>query len=418
MKESGKCVRVIRWLVLLVCCAGLFHGRAVTAYAGTLTGVVNLHQTEAEDHYFTVEWDKDINADAYEFQYSTDSKNWSSSRYTSGLSILVSGLNSGRSYYVRMRSYSNNGYLYPREDAVFSAWSAPVEVITAPETVPYQDVKEIAASSSSITVSWAPAYGATYYEVMYEMGGSWFSAGTTTATSYTIRGLDRDTAYYVSVKAVRRSRTGYESGYYNTTGHRCYTTSAKVTGCALQSWDTAKNNITLKWNDVSGYGTGYQVYIYNFSGKKVKSFKTVYTSEEFKLSSVKNQGFTFQVRSYLDVDGKTIYGPWSSKKVVVSQPRVKLKKSGSGKIQVSWNKVKGASGYTIYRSTSPYTGFKKIKTVKTTKYVNKGLSSRKTYYYYVVANGVKVNGKKYQSTKAADREIAYISYTGKTVYIR
>lgn len=252
---------------------------------------------------------------------------------------------------------------------------------------------------------------------MYEMGGSWFSAGSTTGTNYTIGGLDPDTNYEVSICALRESGAGYKGGRYYTSGHDCYTTAVKIKNCKLEEWNTPKNSIKLSWDRTSSYhNSGYEVYITNLSGKKVKNFKTTDTETSFKLTSVKNQGFIFKVRAYKDIDGTTIYGEWSSQKVVVSQPKVTLKKSGTKTINVSWQKIKGATNYTVYRSTSPSTGFKKIKTLKGTKLTNKGLNPNKTYYYYVVANGVNVNKKTYKSTAAENREIAYISYNGKTAY--
>lgn len=414
MEDVKKSIWMLRWMALLLCCIGLFYAKSAAVYAGNLTGVANLHQKDAKTNSFKVEWNKDVNAEAYEFQYSADGSSWSKGTMVYNVYHSVYGLNSGRSYYVRMRSCAGRKL---GTYTVFSAWTAPLEVITAPERVKSEDMKQTDGTAKTITVSWKPAAGASFYEVMYEKNGSWFSAGTTTSAGYTIKGLETDTLYYVSVKAVRRSRTGFESGYYYSGGHRCYTTAPKVTGCTLKSWDTATNNIMLKWDSVTKYGNGYEVRIYNLSGKRIKSFKTAYRSKDFKLSSVKNKGFTFQVRAYKDIDGKSIYGPWSGKKVVIPQPRVILKKKGNSQMQLSWKKVSGASSYTIYRSTSSYRGFKKVKTVKTTKYLDKGLERAKTYYYYVVANKVKVKGKPYNSTKAERREIAYLSYSGKTNYI-
>lgn len=64
-------------------------------------------------------------------------------------------------------------------------------------------------------------------------------------------------------------------------------------------------------------------------------------------------------------------------------------------VQIKISKVKGASGYQIYRSRSKSYGYKKITSTKKTSYTNKGLTAKKTYYYKVRA---------YKTTK------------GKTVY--
>jgi fibronectin type 3 domain-containing protein len=111
-----------------------------------------------------------------------------------------------------------------------------------------------------------------------------------------------------------------------------------------------------------------------------------------------------------------IYGKWSDSKVIVAQPSLVLEQKSSKSIKLSWKKISGATSYTVYRSTSSYTGFKKIKTTKSTKLTNSGLKSNTYYYYYVVANGVKVKGKNLKSTKATYREIVYMSTDGGQMY--
>ena len=63
-------------------------------------------------------------------------------------------------------------------------------------------------------------------------------------------------------------------------------------------------------------------------------------------------------------------------------------KSGKKNATITISKASNAKYYEIYRSTNKSTGFKKVATVKSTKYVNKKLTSKKTYYYKVRA----VNG--------------------------
>ena len=79
--------------------------------------------------------------------------------------------------------------------------------------------------------------------------------------------------------------------------------------------------------------------------------------------------------------------------------------TGKAKVTVKWSKVKGASGYKIYRSTKKSSGFKCGKTVKsgsTVKYVNKNLKKGRNYYYkvraYRTVDGKKVYGA-YSSVK-------------------
>ena len=166
------CSRLFAGCLLILACLFVpqLSGSPATVWAGTLTGVLNLHQTDADSSSFEVTWDKDINAYGYDVQYSMDSTNWSSSNYTTELSYLFDTLNSGRSYYVRVRSFDEGYWWYtehPDTDATFSDWCTPVEVVTSPSTISSDDVKQTGGSSSSISVSWEAAEGTTVYKVYY-----------------------------------------------------------------------------------------------------------------------------------------------------------------------------------------------------------------------------------------------------------
>lgn len=71
-------------------------------------------------------------------------------------------------------------------------------------------------------------------------------------------------------------------------------------------------------------------------------------------------------------------------------------------ITLSWEKVKGADGYEIYRKTGKDGEYKKIKTItsgKTVTYKNTGLTVGKKYYYKVRAYDGSTKGK-YSTAKS------------------
>lgn len=79
------------------------------------------------------------------------------------------------------------------------------------------------------------------------------------------------------------------------------------------------------------------------------------------------------------------------------------KSVGNTTIRISWNKVKNASGYVIYRSTKKDSGYQKIADVSggnTTSYDNKKVQSGKTYYYKVRVRAT------------ANDQSSYSSYSG------
>ncbi len=380
-----------------------------------LSKVKGLHQTKSSASSFEIAWEKDVHAKAYELQYSMDGKNWSSGTYHYTMSASKYPLNSGQSYYVRVRGFSSCYPLTwaPMPGAAFSDWSSTLEAVTAPGPVTH--LQQTAGSSGSITVEWKASEGANCYAVYYVAGGSQFRAGETSKTSYTVSGLHAGTRYSIRVYPMRRSGSGYTAiGDY--VSHDCFTAAPKATGLSYRSWDTTKKTVSLEWDGISSYlVSGYEVSLTNLAGRKAETIQALTSSAKLQLSSSKSQGFLFKVRAFKNVDGVPIFGDWSNTKAIVPQPKVTLKRKGNRSIQLSWVKIKGASSYTIYKSTSSGGTFKKFKTVKATSYTDVKLN-KKTCYYYVVANGVKVNGKSRKSTKASKREIAYLDARGKTRY--
>ena len=59
--------------------------------------------------------------------------------------------------------------------------------------------------------------------------------------------------------------------------------------------------------------------------------------------------------------------------------------SVSGKPQLTWKAVPGATEYQVYRSTQQNSGYSKINTTTATSYVNTGAKANTTYYYKIVA---------------------------------
>ena len=75
---------------------------------------------------------------------------------------------------------------------------------------------------------------------------------------------------------------------------------------------------------------------------------------------------------------------------------------------MSWNKVRGVSGYEIYRSAKKKKGYKKIKTAKKAsivKYTNKKLTKKKNYYFKVRAYRKDSTGKKVYGKYSAVKKI-------------
>ena len=184
-----------------------------------------------------------------------------------------------------------------------------------------------------------------------------------------------------------------------------------------------KNEFALSWAidpNIILYGVdqnfGYEVVVTTAKGKKIGTYdkNTIYNNydSDFKADDSKiymvvksakmsKQAFKFKVRAYVfDETGAKLYSDYSSEKVIVPRANIKsLKATSKSTGKIKWQKIAGAKSYTVYVSSKGGTKFKKQGTTKSTSYTVKNMKLYKTYPVYVVANGVKVKKKKYNSTK-------------------
>lgn len=116
------------------------------------------------------------------------------------------------------------------------------------------------------------------------------------------------------------------------------------------------------------------------------------TTETFRLSKG-TYYITFEDSSYEGsfYNFRTVFSP------IISKSKISSATGGKGKVTLRWKKSSNGNGYVLYRSNKANGKYSKIKTItksSTTKYINKGLSRHKKYYYKI-RTYKKVNGKTY-----------------------
>jgi len=146
------------------------------------------------------------------------------------------------------------------------------------------------------------------------------------------------------------------------------------------------NTCSVSWNAVNG-ASGYKIYRATSS----TSYKLIKTTTATQLTDTKlttGTTYLYKVIAYQTVGKSTIYSKDSVgvvKPIPSAPASLNVKKLTSTSSKLTWNKVSGASGYTISRSTSSNKGFSVVGNVKTISYTQKRLSKGKTYYYKVQA---------------------------------
>lgn len=199
---------------------------------------------------------------------------------------------------------------------------------------------------------------------------------------------------------------------------------AKPTGLGVYSQDKSKIAIDFtfdsnlpNYSPENPYSFGYEVTIKNTKGKTLKVLNTNTNSNDFKLEDESTlaivlsgkqytrSAFIFKVRSFVcDANNQPIYSETAEKVVVPRAVVTKIKATSRTTGKVSWNKISGAKKYTVYVSSNNGKKYKKAGSTKSKSFTIKNMKLGKTYYVYVVADGVKVGKKKYSSSKMKDKQ--------------
>lgn len=108
-----------------------------------------------------------------------------------------------------------------------------------------------------------------------------------------------------------------------------------------------------------------------------------------------NTAYLVSVWSYRWVNGQRIYSTDSD--AFVCTPRdLKTVKSTASALTVKWSRLYGISGYYVYKSTSPNSGYRRTATLaanRTSVTIHRSSSSGSTYFYIVPYRTY--NGKRY-----------------------
>ena len=291
-------------------------------------------------------------------------------------SYTNTGAKDGVTYYYKVTAVNDSG-----ESAYSNIVSGQNKAVTPKPSAPVVKIGH-SASSGKPMLTWNAVSGATSYKVYRatSQNGTYSLLGTVTATSYTNTGAKAGTTYYYKVKAV--SSAG-ESAYSNIVSGKSKAVTPKPSAPVVKIDHSATSGKPmLTWNAVDG-AASYRVYR---ATAKNGAYSVINTT---KALTYTNTGAALGTTYYYKVEALNAAGKSLGFSAVVEGKVAPVLAVGyssvSGKPQLTWKAVPGATEYQVYRSTQQNSGYSKINTTTATSYVNTGAKANTTYYYKIVA---------------------------------
>lgn len=328
------------------------NGLSITTHADA----PKLKSAESIDHKtIKISWSAVKNADGYKvYRRNSSTDKWTAldddvkkTEFTDNTAVC------GEKYYYTVRAFiGKKNFLGAFDQKGISGVAVPKEVVLD---------KTESLDFNSIKLTWNKISGVNGY-CIYRKGGTdktYKKIGTEIGakiTSFTDLSPICGQKYTYTVRAYKTVNSVDYLGKYNATGivGKANTKATASTKYTSSTYDKIK----LEWQAVNG-ATGYTIYRKAEGKKSYQKVATIngngnvsYTDKDLKCC-VK---YLYRVRGYRTVNGKNYEGEYGVAVEAYTKPaKPKLTNTqsiGYNTIQVNWNQVDGATGYTLYRKTT------------------------------------------------------------------
>ena len=355
--------------VVALCEDGFVSDPAVITVKSLPEKVSGVTVSDITSESAVISWDKVQGAEGYNiYAYNEASKRWKFTASTEDTYALIGNLTLGTTYKFAVTAYVNS-----TEGLLESEMSQSVQVAVKPPKV--TNLKASAVTANSVKLSWKKAGNSVKYEVYTVKNGKQTLYKTLSATSLTVTGLSAATAYEIRVRGVI---SGSIYGDFSDSV-KVTTLPAKVSGIKTDSITTS--SIKLSWKK-NASATHYVVYLlrdgewerYPMTTKNSLTVKDLKSGSKYKF---KIKAYNRNTKTYSE--DSLFYVEKTRVAKVKGLKASDIKKSS---VKITWNKLTGATGYSVYYSTDKKT-WKKVKNVTGTSLTVTKLKSKKTYYFKV-----------------------------------
>ena len=226
-----------------------------------------------------------------------------------------------------------------------------------------------------VKLTWSKVKGAEKYRVYYKGSKGWTRMVDTTSTSYIDKDVSSGKNYTYTVRCINSSATKFTSGYNGKGKSIKYVAAPEISKV-----ESVNDGVKISWNKSNG-AEKYRVYYKGSKGwtRLTDTTSTAYTDKA--VSSGKN--YTYTVRC-ISADAKRFTSGYNGKgKSIkyVAAPKISKTEATYNSVKISWGKVNGAEKYRVYYKSRK--GWTRLADTTSTSYIDKDVSSGKTYTYTV-----------------------------------
>ena len=349
---------------------------STVVHAMTLPPVPALTAKVISTSEIDLSWFGVTGATAYNLQRSLDGgASWSTLQNTSAITFANTMLSANTTYEYRISATDAGGS---------SATSSPLTDTTylpAPT-----GLAAMAASATSINLTWASDPGATSYKLERSPNNTTWTALapspalTGASIGYTDTGVTTGATFYYRISAIDAVGTSSASSVANAL---TYTTAPTVTAVSKSA-----SEIDLSWGTAVG-ATSYTLQTSVDGGNTWTGLTTANTNTYQNTTLGADTNYKYRVVS-IDTTGSSTPGAVASATTYLAPPTgLALSVASATEIDLSWNAVADATSYKIERSpdNTAWTALapSPALTGASITYANTALTAGSTYYYRISA---------------------------------
>lgn len=388
---SLKSRKILPILLSVMATFGITTAVSVTASAAEVTkspvqykqtaqsGLATPKISKAESVYEGVKlsWN-DVDGAALYRVYYKGKNGWTKLTDTTETSCVDNDVYSGGNYTYTVRCITEDGKHFA---SGYDSKGTKLTYIAAPE------ISKTESVNSGEKLTWNKVKGAEKYRVYFKNGKKWARIGDTTSTSLVHKNVVSGRSYTYTVRCISGNAKSFTSDFNHDGTETTYIGTPQISNI-----ESVNGGVKLSWRSVNG-AEMYRVFYKGRNGwtKLVDTTETACVDSDvlsgnnytYTVRCISNDAHKYQ--SGYDKNGKSLK--------YIAAPKVTKTDVTYNSVNLTWNKVKGAEKYRVYRKNG--NTWKRIVDTTSTSVTDKNLSAEKSYTYTVRC--ITANGKKFAS---------------------